>query len=549
MYNSKAANAYSTLNFQYDSDLISNLDIQDKTGILPTSDSTSKETPLKDSSSNDFLTAKISKLLDSKWTSSMTKRHKSKSKKEQGPDTKVHNSKRMRNLKSPDRNWQGFYPLDIHKQRTPGVRWPIAKDETDDTDPTNRQLPLSPFMSEICRPVSKPETSSVGRPYAPNNFLKSRYHPHPSAHFTKRDETQKPDSQAQVSKARTFQDEFKCYRHTLPKATSVVKHHSVNSVLSLFRKVGPGLFTKGRPMVKESTQIPDNPDDPLFNPKAGGSSIDKSNPDKTPQRGNIAPIAMVITCAHPGTSAATTFITPQFQITCRSNQKKRDIMNHRDSPAPIDTQYSNLLESTPCDMPKAGAIRLVSLNVQRRHWINAFDRCPDLLLIQESKYVQSSRFPMGYILESPDRELITWSRHPMITLKNLNHIQATEVKIRSERLILINLHLSNHPKTRNSQLQQIEADIQHIKLNYAELNLIVAGDFNTNGSNIESLPLTRYPLDANTWRKNGQSEYTTQIDHVLFSPVVDIDVTTEDVESDHRALIIDIKSLGRCAGI
>ena len=111
-------------------------------------------------------------------------------------------------------------------------------------------------------------------------------------------------------------------------------------------------------------------------------------------------------------------------------------------------------------------------------------------------------------------------------------------------------HLTcNNKNSRKVQITEIDQDTKHLINNFTGLNLISLGDFNDSADKLTAIPLTRAAIEQNTWRKNALVPYTSQIDHVLHSVQLELEVRLEETESDHQAMICTVQKLGACKGV
>lgn len=121
----------------------------------------------------------------------------------------------------------------------------------------------------------------------------------------------------------------------------------------------------------------------------------------------------------------------------------------------------------------------------------------------------------GYILNGPNNDLRLWSKFKLIVLKNKKFVQIIETQIKKRKNILINVHLSNLLAHRKKELKEIAADIEHLKRNHKEANVICTGDFNKKKAKTADIGLMIRSEPCITWRKNRNSRFTTGIDHFL----------------------------------
>lgn len=85
-----------------------------------------------------------------------------------------------------------------------------------------------------------------------------------------------------------------------------------------------------------------------------------------------------------------------------------------------------------------------------------------------------------------------------MALKNVAHMQMVEIQTNKDKFIVINLHLSNDQRSKKSQIEHLKDDLDHLYLNFSKINLIMAGDFNTEIEGQPIISLKRYPLSINT---------------------------------------------------
>lgn len=109
--------------------------------------------------------------------------------------------------------------------------------------------------------------------------------------------------------------------------------------------------------------------------------------------------------------------------------------------------------------------------------------------------------------------------------------------------------MSNHSGKRKAQITELQRDLNHIKDNHINVNLVVSGDFNTDAQGIKSIPIQRCSILGNTWRKSPLSKYSSQLDHVLHSQTIKLECNLRITESDHKAIVTEIKDLAKSVGI
>ena len=159
------------------------------------------------------------------------------------------------------------------------------------------------------------------------------------------------------------------------------------------------------------------------------------------------------------------------------------------------------------------------------------------ICLQEAQYVQHRRFEKGYLTNSKSLRLKIWTKTPHSVLKNEEFCQIVQIVTDKKTMILINIHLSNNPMQRKSQINELTSDINCIEESFNRANTIITGDFNCLSSNIHIPHCAIRGPNIPTWRKNSLTEYVRGIDHVFTSERCSVYVKVENTESDHRALI------------
>ena len=482
---------------------------------------------------------------------------KAKSKREQSyRATKVHSCKRLSCGRSPEPNAP---PKPFHLRLFPRLRWPVMKDEPDDTDLEGRYIPCKWYMEEICVPVLHARliprhknsctilldsSSPLGRPSISRTKIAK------ISQASEVDLPVKPDLTAQNSIAISSTGPNTCMVYLkLHQATT-------SRISSVFSQTTTSLrnwnSTGRRPKQSHQTDLVNSrekhndpnphgdPHPPRTHERAAISIPDNCN--RHPQMTTCDPLSA------NDISSYVKFIDSIIQLN-KSDKSQNAIDEHNDLPNDVDPK--NTISALP-DVISAHAeqpITVISSNIQRRRWLSLFDRKYDVLLLQEATFLQSKRLGPGFLTESPNRSLIVWSRHKVSILKNLEYLQILEVVAYKKRFIITNIHLDNNPKSRKVQIDEIMYDCLHIKMNFEGVNIVAMGDFNAPSDKIKVLPLIRFNLDENTWRKSSSSDYTTMIDHCLHSESVGLDLETEETESDHKSLLASITRLSNHKGV
>lgn len=128
-------------------------------------------------------------------------------------------------------------------------------------------------------------------------------------------------------------------------------------------------------------------------------------------------------------------------------------------------------------------------------------------------------------------------------------MQIIEIIHGKYRFFILNAHLGNAPKIMKVQIEEIKYDCEHLKVNFDKVNIKMMGDLNGRADKVKPIRLIRVELTENTSRKSSSAEFRTMIDHWFRTQNIDLLIETEITESDQKALLVKINSLGRCKGI
>ena len=228
----------------------------------------------------------------------------------------------------------------------------------------------------------------------------------------------------------------------------------------------------------------------------------------------------------------------------------RDIYNLIESEASLEEfgSYSGSrqdTESNPMTTRLTCDPVIVSTNLQRAAWRSSLDIDADVICIQEGKFVNQSRLLPGFISNGPNNDIRTWTKLPHILCKNVAHLQILEVKIKENKVWLLNAHLSTNGTKKKTQLEEISRDIEHIFNSATDPNVILVGDLNQPGDKINIFGCSRKGPDVGTRRADQGSQFLRQLDHVFACSYVDLNVEWMDCGSDHMMAIITVQRTAR----
>lgn len=392
--------------------------------------------------------------------------------------------------------------------------WPPLQDQIDDFCSNPIDYPLRWYFGEHLSPAPIPrqiDTSSLysgsGILCLPRSFTKaSRVTKNPRP--VKKDSPAKAYSMALAKLAKSTIMVYSC-RYSLKLTLALANRPlPVQSLRAISLRIDTSeVLDKDKPRNtrhenKSHADLQNEPNSQIKKPGINPWQM-VSFPDRCSQLTVLPKIEPLSSTNRPSNTANTTI-----------NHKTTRLINPSSKAAPIFDSLSDIPSNSdlpkPVYVPKiikdqyeayaSGELpfRIISANIQNTRWMSLLSRNHDMLLLQETKYLQSSLLTKGYILESPNRSLIIWSKHKTVTLKNLDRLQILEVSLIKHKMIIANVHLSNLVKKRNAEIDEISQDFSHLKMNYTDANLVILGDFNAPPAQIIRIPLKRFESDQNT---------------------------------------------------